>query len=104
MLRPVSDVVQIAGTPKRRLYTGPTISRAKAIEDLRARTHKLMPRFVLEYLEGGAEDEATLAREREALTEWRFVPHQLVDVSHRSITAPVLGKPSPMRLRSRRPG
>ncbi|MBA2934472.1 alpha-hydroxy-acid oxidizing protein [Sphingomonas sp. CGMCC 1.13654] len=89
---------QLDGSPKRRLYAGPDLERAKTIDDLRARTHKLMPRFVLEYLEGGAGDEATLAREREALSEWRFVPRQLVDVSHRSIEAEVLGKPSPMPL------
>lgn len=38
-----------------------------------------MPRFALEYLEGGAEDEATLTRERAAFHEWRFAPRTLVD-------------------------
>lgn len=58
----------------------------------------MMPRFVLEYLEGGSEDEATLAREREIFSEWRFVPRQLVDVSHRSIEADILGVRAPMPL------
>jgi (S)-mandelate dehydrogenase len=57
-----------------------------------------MPRFVLEYLEGGAEDEATLYREREAYAEWRFVPHTLVDESHIDLTAPILGAPALMPL------
>ncbi|WP_419825453.1 alpha-hydroxy acid oxidase [Sphingomonas sp.] len=89
---------QFGGTPKRRYYTGGNLERTHGIADLRARAHRLMPRFVLEYLEGGAEDEATLKRERAAYGEWRFVPRQLVDVSHRSIAAPVLGRAAPMPL------
>lgn len=92
----VNAVAQLDGSPKRRLYTGPTVSRAQAIADLRARTHKLMPRFVLEYLEGGAEDEATLVRERVVLADWRFVPRQLVDVSHRSVETRLFGRAMPM--------
>lgn len=89
---------QMEGTPARRFYTGRNLDRVKAIADLRARTHKLMPRFVLEYLEGGAEDEATLARERQAYAEWRFMPRQLVDVSHRTLAGPLLGRPATMPL------
>ena len=86
------------GTPRRRFYTGGNLARVKAIADLRARAHKRMPRFVLEYLEGGAEDEATLARERQAYREWRFMPRQLVDVSRRSLEGPLLGRPAKMPL------
>ena len=92
------DVAQLDGTPSRQFYAGRDLTRVHAIDDLRARTHKLMPRFVLEYLEGGAEDEASLARERQAFAEWRFTPRQLVDVSHRTLAGPVLGKPSSMPL------
>lgn len=86
------------GTPRRRYYAGRNLDRVQSIADLRARTHRLMPNFVLEYLEGGAEDEATLARERAAFADWRFVPRQLVDVSQRSLAAPILGKPAPLPL------
>ena len=89
---------QMEGTPRRRFYTGGNLDRVKAIADLRARTHKLMPRFVLEYLEGGAEDEATLARERQCYREWRFVPRQLVDVSDRTLAEPILGRAATMPL------
>lgn len=85
-------------TPRRRYYTGRNLRRALTIDDLRARTHKLMPRFVLEYLEAGAQDEATLAREREAFAEWRFMPRTLVDVSERSLRCHLLGKPARMPL------
>jgi (S)-mandelate dehydrogenase len=45
-------------------------------------THKRLPRFALEYLEGGAQDEASMMRERRCFADWRFVPRTLVDVSH----------------------
>lgn len=66
--------------------------------DLRARTHKLMPRFVLEYLEGGAGEEATLARERASFAEWRVMPHTLVNEKCRDVTVPILGQESALPL------
>src|SRR3546814_11090694 len=93
-----TSIAQLDGTPRRHLYSGPNLGRARTIADLRARTHKLMPRFVLEYLEGGAEDEATLYREREAFAEWRFMPHTLVDESHRSLKRPIIGRMAEMPL------
>lgn len=93
-----TGVAQLGGTPRRRFYTGGNLDRAVAIADLRARTHKLMPRFVLEYLEAGAEDEATLLREREAFAEWRFMPHTLVDESHRDLRRDIFGRAAEMPL------
>jgi len=60
--------------------------------------HRRLPRFVLEYLEGGAEEEATLARERAAFADWRFTPRQLVDVSRRSLATKILGRAAAMPL------
>lgn len=57
-----------------------------------------MPRFVLEYLEGGAGEEATLAREREAFAEWRVMPHTLVDEAHVDLTTDIIGKSAPLPL------
>jgi (S)-mandelate dehydrogenase len=91
-------VAQLAGSPRRRFYAGRDPARAVAIEDLRAMTHRRLPRFVLEYLEGGAEEEATLAREREAYARWRFTPRQLVDVSQRTLATSILGRPAPLPL------
>jgi (S)-mandelate dehydrogenase len=91
-------IAQLEGSPRRRYYAGHRLERAVAIEDLRAMAHRRLPRFVLEYLEGGAEDEATLARERSAYADWRFTPLQLVDVSRRSLATPVLGRTSSMPL------
>ncbi len=91
-----TTLAQFRGTPRRRFYSGSDLRRAKAIADLRARTHKLMPRFVLEYLEAGAEDEATLERERRAYADWRFLPHTLVDESHRSLQRELIGRKADM--------
>ena len=91
-------LAQMEGTPRRRYYTGAFPSRAVAIADLRARTHEMMPRIALEYLEAGAEDEATMMRERRAFADWRFMPRTLVDVSHRTLETQLLGKPSAMPL------
>ena len=67
-----SSPAVLAGSPPRRFYSGRDPKRAATIEDLRAMAHRRLPRFVLEYLEGGAEGEACLARNLEALAEWRF--------------------------------
>jgi (S)-mandelate dehydrogenase len=93
-----TTLAQLDGTPERRYYTGRNLDRAVAIADLRAMTHRFLPRFALEYLEGGAEDEATLMRERRAYADWRFVPRTLVDVSQRTLETTILGKPASMPL------
>lgn len=91
-----TSVAQLCCTPERRFRTGSGVAHAVAIDDLRAMTHQRMPRFVLEYLEGGSEDEATLARERQAFAEWCFTPRQLVDVSQRSLETTLLGRKAAM--------
>jgi (S)-mandelate dehydrogenase len=96
--RAPASVAQLGGSPARRFYTGADLRRAVTIGDLRARTHKRLPRFALEYLEGGAEEEETLAREREAFAEWRFTPRTLVDVSSRSLETSIFGKAAPAPL------
>jgi (S)-mandelate dehydrogenase len=91
-------LAQMNGKPRRCYYTGAIRSRAIAIADLRARTHELMPRIALEYLEAGAEDEASMMRERRAFADWRFTPRTLIDVSHRTLETRLLGKPAAMPL------
>jgi len=64
------------------------------IEDLRAIAMRKLPRFVFAYVDGGAEDERTLAGNREAFARLRFRPRTLVDVSKRALSAQMLGAPS----------
>jgi (S)-mandelate dehydrogenase len=79
-------------TPRREFYIGRDLARAASVEDLRAMAHRRLPRFALEYLEGGSEDEATLARNLEALAEWRFAHRSLVDVSRRDLSSNLFGR------------
>ena len=88
--RPPESQAQLDGSPRRRYYTGRNLKRVQAISDLRARTHRLMPRFVLEYLEGGAGQEATLDRERACFADWWILPRTMVDESRRDVSSQVL--------------
>jgi (S)-mandelate dehydrogenase len=88
----------LGATPQRRLYAGRDLARAVSIEDLRAMAHRRLPRFALEYLEGGAEDEATLAHNIAAWADWRFMPHALVDVARRDLSTELFGRKMAMPL------
>jgi (S)-mandelate dehydrogenase len=93
-----TQLAQLDDTPTRRFYTGFDPRYAVAVSDLRAMAHKRLPRFALEYLEGGAQDEASLYRERRAYADWRFMPRTLVDVSDRTLESEVLGHSAAMPL------
>ena len=89
---------QMDDRPLRSYYTGANPALAVDIDDLRARAHRLTPRFVLEYLEGGAGQETTLARERAVYGEWLFMPRTLMDEARRDLTRPLLGRDAKMPL------
>lgn len=55
------------------------------IEDLRTAARRRLPRMVFDFVDGGAEDEAGLARNRNTFDDWQFVPRRMVDVSHRDL-------------------
>lgn len=86
------------GTPSRHLYAGRDPSQAVTIDDLRAMAHRRLPEFALEYLEGGAEDELTLSRNRAALAELRLRPRALVDVAQRELSVTLLDRPRAMPI------
>jgi len=77
---------------KRRPPGGRDPAAALTIADLRELARRRVPGFVFEYVEGGAEDEATLRCNREALAAWRFVPRTLVDTAGRSLATPLFGR------------
>jgi (S)-mandelate dehydrogenase len=64
------------------------------IDDLRGIARRRLPRFVFDYVDGGAEDERTLAANREAFARLRFRPRTLVDVAKRDLSGRLLGAPS----------
>jgi (S)-mandelate dehydrogenase len=79
---------------KRRPSSGRDCARALNISDLREIARRRVPGFAFEYVEGGAEDEATLRRNREAFAALRFVPRTLIDTSGRSLDTQVFGRRS----------
>lgn len=62
----------------RHYYSGNNVEKALSIEDLRQMARRRLPGFVFEYLEGGAEDEVTLGRNRKVFHQLEFVPRTLV--------------------------
>jgi (S)-mandelate dehydrogenase len=83
---------------KRRAFRGSNIARAKNIGDLREIARRKVPNFIFEYVEGGAEDEATLRQNRAALEALRFVPRTLVDTRTRHQRITLFGRESPSPL------
>jgi (S)-mandelate dehydrogenase len=76
----------LGDSPKRRFYCGSNLAQAVTIEDLRSIAHRRLPGFVIEYLEGGSEDEAALSRNVAALAECHFLHRSMVDVSRRDVS------------------
>ena len=77
---------------KRNYYRGRDFRRAVCIDELRALAERRVPHMAFEYLDGGAEDEVTLRRNREVFERIGFVPRTLVDVSERTQTVEVFGQ------------
>src|SRR5215469_4510691 len=79
---------------KRHPFSSRNVGRALNIADLRAIARRRIPGFVYEYMESGAEDEATLRGNRDAFERLRFVPRTLVDTSARHLRTTILGQPA----------
>src|ERR1700748_3830201 len=62
------------------------------VADLRARAAKSLPGPIFDFLDGGAEDERTLARNRAAFDRWALLPRALNDVSKVDASCTVLGQ------------
>lgn len=76
---------------RRKYYGGRDFRRALSIEELRLVAERCLPRFVLEYLEGGAEDEVTLRRNRSIFERIAFLPRTLVGVGQRDLSTELFG-------------
>jgi (S)-mandelate dehydrogenase len=77
---------------KRHPFTSRDISRALNIADLRDIARRRLPAFVFEYVESGAEDEATVRGNRVALERLQLVPTTLLDCSSRHQRTTILGR------------
>jgi (S)-mandelate dehydrogenase len=68
-----------------------SVEAALSIDDLRTLARRRVPRIAFDYLDGGVESEAGIARNRRALDALTLVPDYLVDVSSRSAATRLFG-------------
>jgi isopentenyl diphosphate isomerase/L-lactate dehydrogenase-like FMN-dependent dehydrogenase len=68
------------------------IDRIHNAEDFRRLAKRRLPRMIFEFIDGGAEDEVTVRRNREAFDRYSFVQRVLVDVSSRSMAVDIVGQ------------
>jgi len=72
-------------------YDGDDFRRAITIEDLRHVARRRLPNFSFEYLEGGAEDEVALRRNRDVFERIAWLPRTLAGVGAPDLSAELLG-------------
>ena len=70
------------------------LEQALSIADLRALARRRLPRSVFDFIDGGAEEEATLADNRAAFTRVRVLPRVLNDVSAPDLRTEIVGTPA----------
>ena len=67
------------------------IDKAINIHDVRDCARRYLPRIAFDFIDGGVDGEAALARNRAAFDRWKLLPRYLVDVSDRSQTVTLFG-------------
>ena len=72
------------------------LNRVSNVGDLRRLAQRRLPRGVFDYIDGGAEDEISLARNTAGFDDIEFRPRVLRDVSEIDPSAHVLGRPLPI--------
>ena len=73
-------------------YRGRDFRRALTIEDLRLVAQRSLPNFTFEYVEGGAEDEVALRRNRDVFERIAWLPRTLAGVGTPDLSTEVLGE------------
>ena len=92
LLRNLKAVIRIE-----RIETDPVerrLRRAASVDDLRAIARRRLPRGVFDYVDGGAEDELSLAANRAAFDATGFRPRVLRNVSAVDVSSTLLGEPA----------
>ena len=74
------------------------LKKSVNIEDLRRGARRRLPRFIFDYVDGGAEDEISLRGNRAAFDRIALRPRTLVDVAQRSLACTLLGRPVALPL------
>ncbi|MFZ9554223.1 MAG: alpha-hydroxy acid oxidase [Limnohabitans sp.] len=62
------------------------------LEDLRQLARRKLPRIAFDFIDGGADDEHCLLRNRQAFERYRLLPRYLRDVSQRDLSVSLFGQ------------
>ncbi len=93
----VREVAQLLWSRRVQLdATRRRLDRCHDIHDLRACAWRVTPRPVFDFVEGGSDEELSMAANRAAFTRWQFVPRTLVNVSAVDTSAEVLDRILPV--------
>jgi L-lactate dehydrogenase (cytochrome) len=74
------------------------LERCVSVDDMRRIARRRLPRGVFDYIDGGAEDERSLARNVDAFGRYQFEPRVLRDVSDLDTSTTLLGRSIRMPL------
>ena len=80
------------------------LSACHDVFDLRVAARRLIPRPVFDYVDGGADEELSMAANVRAFRRWRFQPRALTEITMVDTATRVLGHDLRCRWCSRRPG
>ena len=72
----------------------PPIEHAHSVDDLRTLARRRLPRPIFDYLDGGADEEGSLARNVSAFADYEIVPDVLTDVSSIQTATTLFGQPA----------
>ena len=78
--------------------TARRLERANTIADLRGMARRRVPRAVFDYVDGGAEEEVSLRRDRAAFERVEFQPRVLRDVASIDTATTILGRPAALPI------
>lgn len=78
------------------MVVGNDLGALRTIGDLREAARRRLPRAVFDFIDGAAEEELTVRRNRSDYQDVEFAPRGLVDVSRRNLATSILGIPATM--------
>lgn len=97
-MKPREIAAMVGLRPPERSAVARRLARCHDIDDLRAAARRRLPGPVFDYVDGGADEEASLARNREAFRRVELVPRALVDVSAVDTATTLLGREMPLPM------
>jgi L-lactate dehydrogenase (cytochrome) len=74
------------------------LQQSVSVDDMRRIARRRLPRGVFDYIDGGAEDERSLARNSDGFAGYQFEPRVLRDVSNLDTSITMFGRPMSMPL------